>query len=358
MYSRGTQGDYLALQLRDNKMVLNMDLGARLMTSLSVGSLLDDNVWHDVVLSRNRRDIIFSVDRVIVRGKMKGEFSRLNLNRDLYLGGVPNMQEGIVVTQNFTGCIENLFLNSSNFIREMKDNFEYGEAYRYSKVNTVYACPSPPIYPVTFTTRGSYVRLKGYESQKTMNVSFYFRTYEEKGMILHHEFASGGYVKAFLDYGKVKIDLKLGEKPRIILDNYDEQFNDGKWHSFVLTIARNLLVLNIDQRPMTTTKNIQISTGRLYHIAGGIDKIGFVGCMRLISVDGNYKLPKDWTQGEEVCCGDEVVVDACQMIDRCNPNPCQHNGICHQNSMEFLCDCAPTGYAGAVCHTCKCYKKI
>lgn len=81
LYSRGTQGDYIALQLKDNRMVLNIDLGSGLMTTLSVGSLLDDNVWHDVVVSRNRRDIIFSVDRVIVRGRIKGEFSRLNLNR-------------------------------------------------------------------------------------------------------------------------------------------------------------------------------------------------------------------------------------------------------------------------------------
>lgn len=81
LYSRGTQGDYIALQLKDNRMVLNIDLGSGLMTTLSVGSLLDDNVWHDVVVSRNRLDIIFSVDRVIVRGRIKGEFSRLNLNR-------------------------------------------------------------------------------------------------------------------------------------------------------------------------------------------------------------------------------------------------------------------------------------
>lgn len=81
LYSRGTQGDYLALQLKDNRMVLNLDLGSGIMTTLSVGSLLDDNVWHDVVISRNRRDIIFSVDRVIVQGRIKGEFSRLNLNR-------------------------------------------------------------------------------------------------------------------------------------------------------------------------------------------------------------------------------------------------------------------------------------
>lgn len=81
LYSRGTQGDYLALQLRDNRMLLNIDLGSGIMTSLSVGSLLDDNIWHDVVISRNRRDLVFSVDRVMVQDRIKGEFSRLNLNR-------------------------------------------------------------------------------------------------------------------------------------------------------------------------------------------------------------------------------------------------------------------------------------
>lgn len=87
LYSRGTQGDYLALQLKDNRMILNIDLGSRIMTSLSVGSLLDDNVWHDVVISRNRRDIIFSVDRVIVQGRLKAEFNRLNLNRAVSIYG-------------------------------------------------------------------------------------------------------------------------------------------------------------------------------------------------------------------------------------------------------------------------------
>jgi contactin associated protein-like 2 len=53
------------------------------VTSFSVGSLLDDNLWHDVVISRNKRDIMFSVDRVVVQGKIKGDFARLNLNRDV-----------------------------------------------------------------------------------------------------------------------------------------------------------------------------------------------------------------------------------------------------------------------------------
>lgn len=59
----------------------------------------------------------------------------------LCVGGVPNIQEGLVVVQNFTGCIENLYLNSTNLIRDVKDAYQYGEAIRYEKINTLYSCP-------------------------------------------------------------------------------------------------------------------------------------------------------------------------------------------------------------------------
>lgn len=58
-----------------------------------------------------------------------------------YVGGVPNQQEGLLVTQNFTGCIENMYLNSTNLIHDVKDAYEYGYSVRYEKVNTLYSCP-------------------------------------------------------------------------------------------------------------------------------------------------------------------------------------------------------------------------
>lgn len=367
LYSKGSQGDYLALQIRDNRMLLNIDLGSGVMTSLSVGSLLDDNIWHDVVISRNRRDIMFSVDRVMIEGKIKGEFVRLNLNKEFYIGGVPNKQEGLIVNQNFTGCMENLFMNHTNLIYELREAHASGDTWlmqRYQKLNTIYTCPEPPIIPVTFLTPKSFARLKGYEGVPSMNVSFSFRTYEEDGLLLFHKFTSPGYVKLFMDDGKVKVEIQTGTNPKALVDNYDEKFNDGKWHQAMLTIQTNTLVLTIDSRPMKTTRAIQITTGSVYMVAGGVyGTPGFVGCMRLISIDGNYKLPTDWKE-EEYCCKDEVVFDTCQMIDRCNPNPCKHGGVCSQSSVEFFCDCTNTGYSGAVCHTsvnplsCAAYKNV
>jgi hypothetical protein len=58
-----------------------------------------------------------------------------------YIGGVPNKQDGLLVTQNFTGCMENLYLNTTNVIRSIKEATSYGDTYLYEKVHTLYSCP-------------------------------------------------------------------------------------------------------------------------------------------------------------------------------------------------------------------------
>ncbi|XP_054280158.1 neurexin-4 [Macrosteles quadrilineatus] len=220
----------------------------------------------------------------------------------------------------------------------------------------------PPIIPVTFLTAKSFAKLQGYEGMNSLNVSFSFRTYEEDGLLLYHKFTSKGFVKLYLEKGKIKVEIVSDNGPKAILDNYNERFNDGRWHTAMLTISTNTLVLTVDNRPMRTTRLLNMQTGSVYMIGGGVYGVpGFVGCMRLISIDGNYKLPTDWKE-DEYCCKGEVVFDTCQMLDRCNPNPCQHGGVCHQSSSEFNCDCSGTGYSGAVCHTslnplsCEAYK--
>ncbi|XP_066260020.1 neurexin-4 isoform X2 [Euwallacea similis] len=373
LYSRGTQGDYIALQLRENRMLLNIDLGSKTVTSLSVGSLLDDNIWHDVVISRNRRDILFSVDRVVVQERIKGDFNRLNLNRDFFIGGVPNIQEGLVVVQNYTGCIENLYLNSSNVIEDVKDAFEYGESYKYEKSNVLYACPEPSIVPVTFTSSKAHAKLKGYEGMTSMDASFHFRTYESNGLMMYHAFSSSGHVAVYIDQGKLKVELITPNNPRVVFDNYEETFNDGRWHVVVLTIRTNDVTFSVDYRPMKTTRLLKIVTGGVYYFAGGVSFTlsyantvfpGFVGCMKNIRIDGTSELPTDWKKDQQYFYGEHIIFDACRMTDRCYPNPCQHGGVCKQNALEFFCDCKNTGYGGAVCHTsinslsCQAYKNV
>lgn len=72
----------------------------------------------------------------------------------------------------------------------------------------------------------------------------------------------------YLENGKVKVDLITPDSPKIILDNYEDYFNDGKWHTVVLTISKDLLILNIDNRPMRTVRRLKMVTGGIYYIGG------------------------------------------------------------------------------------------
>jgi hypothetical protein len=53
-----------------------------------------------------------------------------------------------------------------------------------------------------------------------------------------------------------------------------------------------------------------------YASGGGIyGTPGFIGCMRRITIDGQYKMPIDW-RGEEISNPEDILVDSCQMHDR------------------------------------------
>lgn len=93
------------------------------------------------------------------------------------------------------------------------------------------------------------------------------------------------------------MQIETNGNPRATLDNYDVQYNDGRWHEVTITVLKDLLILSVDNQPMRTSRIIRMNTGLHYLIGGGVHGTpGFVGCMRKISVDGNYKLPTDWKE--------------------------------------------------------------
>ena len=191
LYGNGIQGDLLALQLVDNKLIYTIDLGGNNLDSISAGSLLDDNLWHDVFVSRRGKELTFSVDRVVVRHKIRSDFSRLNLNFDLFIGGLPGYLSDFVNTRNnFTGCIENLSFNTSNIAHEIQDDRNRFIYTSYGSLH--YTCQFQPVIPVTFNTRESHLKVTGSMSNM-MNTSFDFRTFNLDGLLIHHQFSSIGF---------------------------------------------------------------------------------------------------------------------------------------------------------------------
>lgn len=348
LYSRGAQRDLLALQLVHNKLLFSADLGGEgVVTEVTCGSLLDDNIWHDVHISRFRRELVFSVDRVVVRRVLRGDSFQLDLNNELFIGGLPNFnQEGIKVAANFSGCLENLFLNDTNVIHELRHQDDRSLVYtRFGQV--LYNCRFEQVVPITFVSSEAMLKVGGY-MQRVMNCSFDFRTFNEQGLLLYNKFSVEGYVKLFLDTGRIRVELQGKKTPVVLLRPFDEPLNDGRWHRTMLVVLTNRIELHIDGKPSITTRLFSMETGSEYLIGGGVYGMrGFIGCMRFLFVEGRYidagSLTSDRKEGQ-------LLLNACQMVDRCQPNPCEHGGVCKQDSAEFVCNCTDTGYAGAVCH--------
>ena len=261
LYAKGTQEDYFALQLVENRLLLNINLGARRTgmtedhnqeTSLTLGSLLDNNVFHEVMIARDKRDLVLSVDRVKIRDRIRGEFQKLDLDGYLYIGGVPYVQRGLVIYENFTGCMENLYLNHSNVFAANADrlgNPYENEEYKYDTIGSLSSqCTrSQWVIPVTFRTENSHVRLYGYEGTYSFNITLEFRTYEENGLIIFHRFSSEGYIKLFMENSRIKVEIASNDVPKVLIDNFDQTFNDGNWHEVELSMQKNKAVLAVDK---------------------------------------------------------------------------------------------------------------
>ena len=133
--------------------------------------------------------------------------------------------------------------------------------------------------------------------------------------------------------------------------------NDGQWHEISLLLTQYRFNITVDyESEFSSTRNNLSTTGRFTFSSNG-DQLncetamnGFVGCVRQLVMSGVHILPRDLTNNLTVLRpGDNrprtgsvvnhgVLVDACEMFDRCTPNPCRHGGICHQvrqNKVQF-----------------------
>lgn len=70
---------------------------------------------------------------------------------------------------------------------------------------------------MTFVTDASHIKVDGF-FLPFMNCSFDFRTFNDEGLMLYNRFSSAnGYVKAYLDRGKLTVGLQGTDTPPIIL---------------------------------------------------------------------------------------------------------------------------------------------
>ncbi|KAF3695191.1 Contactin-associated protein-like 5 Cell recognition molecule Caspr5 Precursor [Channa argus] len=85
--------------------------------AITVGSLLDDQHWHSVLIERFNKQVNFTVDSHTQHFQTKGEGHSLDIDYELSFGGIPLPgKPGTFLRKNFHGCMENLYYNGISIL--------------------------------------------------------------------------------------------------------------------------------------------------------------------------------------------------------------------------------------------------
>ena len=116
---------------------------------------------------------------------------------------------------------------------------------------------------VMFISTTTAVKILGYEGSDNLNISLQLRTFESSGLLLFHQFISGGYLCIIIKEGVVMADLMMNHsQPRLTMESFTP-VNDGDWHTVGIVIERNTDVakLRVDKEIRMLKIMMKIRTG-------------------------------------------------------------------------------------------------
>ncbi|XP_055983029.1 contactin-associated protein-like 3 [Sorex fumeus] len=374
LYREGQNGKYITLELVKGKLVLFLNSGdsnspsSDVQEVLTLGSLLDDQHWHCVLIELLRTHVNFTVDRHTHHFQAKGEPDYLDLDYEISFGGVPEHRKSMVLPRkNFNGCLENLYYNEVDVIELSKRK----SPQILIMGNVTFSCVYPQPVPITFLSPRSYLAVPGTPGKDEVSLALQFRTWNRAGHVFTSGFHHGsGDLSLSLNDGKLQLSLfHLVHPLRSVTAG--SALNDGQWHSVSISTRGSHLSMTVDDNATSIAHSLhgQIHFGDTYYLGGcpdsnsgsGCRNPGFQGCMRLISV--SYK-EVDLIAVQQGNLGSfhDLQIDICSLTDRCLPSYCEHGVVCSQSWDTFSCDCQHTGYTGATCHSslyeqsCEAYK--
>ncbi|KAB0363024.1 hypothetical protein FD754_007180, partial [Muntiacus muntjak] len=363
LHREGSNDKHITLELVKGKLILFLNSGHASSPSpdaLMLGSLLDDEHWHSVLIELLNTDVNFTVDTHTHHFRAKGESSYVDLDYKISFGGIPGHGKSVTFPhKNFHGCFENLYYNGVDIIDLSKKH----KPQVLIMGNVSFSCSHTHTVPVTFLSSKSHLVLPGVSGEDKVSVIFQFRTWNRAGLLLASQLQRrSGALTLVLSDGKLKLSLSQpGHPARDITAGAG--LNDGQWHSVSLSARGNHLSVMVDGEAASMAHSLhgQIESGDTYYLGGCPDNSsshpgcalslgGFQGCLRLISIGDEAVDPISIQQGALGSFRD-LQIDTCGLTDRCLPSYCEHGGECSQSWSTFSCDCAHTGYTGATCHS-------
>uniref|UniRef100_A0A668ALG1 Contactin associated protein-like 5a n=1 Tax=Myripristis murdjan TaxID=586833 RepID=A0A668ALG1_9TELE len=379
LHGEGQRGDYITLELHRAKLALYLNLGEKFSSSrvaVTLGSLLDDQHWHSVLIERFNRQVNLTVDSHTQHFRTKGEGDSLenimDCNFFLSFGGIPLPgKPGTFLRKNFHGCIENLYYNGINII----DLAKRRKPQIYSVGNVTFSCSEPQLVACTFlSSSSSFLSLPAAASAMGgFSVRFQFRTWNPDGLLLSTRLnPEPQRLELQISNSRLRLTLHTSGQQKSEVSTGEAAVNDGLWHSVSLDTRNLQITLTLDNEPASTIElGEQLDAEDIIYFGGCPSSavpsycknptLAFQGCMRLISINSQ---PMSLSHVQQGMLGNynELQFDTCGIHDRCLPNLCEHGGQCSQSWSSFYCDCSGTGYSGATCHnsiyepSCEAYK--
>ncbi|KAM4712675.1 neurexin 3b isoform 8-T8 [Anableps anableps] len=124
--------DFFAVELLDGGLYLLLDMGSGTIKVKATQAKVSDGAWHHVDIQRDGRSGIISVNSRRTPFTASGENEILDLEGDLYLGGLPDSRVGLVLPTElwtamldygYVGCIRDLFIDGrSKDIRQISQS--------------------------------------------------------------------------------------------------------------------------------------------------------------------------------------------------------------------------------------------
>uniref|UniRef100_A0AAR2KTR4 Contactin associated protein family member 5b n=1 Tax=Pygocentrus nattereri TaxID=42514 RepID=A0AAR2KTR4_PYGNA len=371
VHGEGQRGDYITLELHQGSLALHINLDDAKMhpssghVSVSLGSLLDDQHWHSVLIERFNKQINFTVDRLTRHIRTGGLGDSLEVDYELSFGGIPLPgKPGTFLRKNFHGCMENLYYNGVNII----DLAKRKKPQIYSVGNVTFSCSEPTAVSATFlSSSSSFLQLpadpaaEGAEGEGVSgrwSAGFHFRTWNRDGLLLWSGLQRSERLLLLLADGQLRLTHYRSAVQSAEITVGEE--HNGQWHSILVSLNGLQASVSVDNEPassMLLGDHAQLGSTVLI---GGCPAamanqgcrnptLAFQGCMRTIIINNH---PVDLYRVQQGILGNysELQIDICGIRDRCLPNYCEHDGECSQSWSNFHCDCSGTGYTGATCH--------
>ncbi|XP_048374983.1 neurexin-1 isoform X18 [Sphaerodactylus townsendi] len=294
--------DFFAIEMLDGHLYLLLDMGSGTIKIKALQKKVNDGEWYHVDFQRDGRSGTISVNTMRSPYTAPGESEILDLDDDLYLGGLPENKAGLVfptevwtalLNYGYVGCIRDLFIDGqSKDIRQMAEIQSTSGVKPSCSRETAKPCLSNPCknngvcrdgwnrYVCDCSGTGYLGRscereatVLSYDGSMFMkiqlpvvmhteaeDVSLRFRSQRAYGILMATTSReSADTLRLELDAGRVKLTVNLdcirincnsSKGPETLFAGYN--LNDNEWHTVrVVRRGKSLKLMVDDQQAMT-----------------------------------------------------------------------------------------------------------